>query len=285
MTATLRYVPAKSVIIKSQLPDTDYVVNPYLGCSFGCQYCYASFMSKRIGEKVDDWGKFVYVKENLLSLFSEELKALKQKQGTGTILFSSVTDPYQPIERRLLLMRKILEFCCSEKYQGRISILTKSPLVTRDIDILSQLNSVEVGVTITCVNNDTELLIKQMEHHAPSPNSRLLALKKLALEGIPTYAFVGPLFPHLFQEQQQLENIFKEISLTGTKEVYVEYLNIKPNVRNKILQSLSNASALYKFYAQLDTKKVMSLSYNQILSEILRKYGLNLRLNKFLSHK
>ena len=118
----MKYIPAKSIIIKSRLPDTDYVVNPYIGCSFGCSYCYASFMGKQVGESIGNWGSYVYVKQDCVEIFSKELFSFVKKGANSSILFSSVTDPYQPIESKFLLTKQMLEICVSYHYEGEISM-------------------------------------------------------------------------------------------------------------------------------------------------------------------
>src|SRR3989338_10259970 len=125
----IQVIKAKSILILSKLPDADYVVNPYIGCRFGCTYCYASFMGRFVGKKVSDWGEYVYPKINAPELLKKELKKLKDKGRGQEIFFSSVTDPYQGLEAKYQLTRKCLEELADFGFEGTLSILTKSDLV------------------------------------------------------------------------------------------------------------------------------------------------------------
>ena len=133
----------------------DYTLNPYSGCSFGCTYCYAAFFS-RTEEQRKNWGYWVQVKENALQLLVKfRTKSLRDK----TIYMSSVTDPYQPIERELNLTRGLLKELI-DFHQPRLVIQTRSPLVTRDIDLFKQFNVIQVNMTIT---TDSEKVRKVFE--------------------------------------------------------------------------------------------------------------------------
>jgi DNA repair photolyase len=282
MTNSLKYVPSKTIITKSKLPDTDYVVNPYIGCSFGCSYCYASFMGRRVDQSIKNWGNYVYVKENCVDLFTKELSRFIKNNNTGSILFSSVTDPYLPLEAKLLLTREMLTICASKAYKGKISILTKSPLVTRDSKIIKALQSKEVGLTISHVLKDE--LVQKMEKNAPSFSVRLRTLEKLNAQGINTYAFIGPLMPHFFDDTDQIEEIFRQISQIGTKEVFVEYLNITPYIKERIMYDVNVNSKFYKFYNQLNKKELSKEYLDAKIYSFIEKYSLKLRLNQTITH-
>jgi DNA repair photolyase len=134
----------------------------------------------------EKWGSFVDVKMNAPELLSKQLKRAQR----GTVMLSSVTDPYQPAEAKYKLTRKCLEALAL--YQFPVSILTKSPLVLRDMDIITDINDIEVGLTIT---TDNDKVRKIFEPDAPPISARIDALKKLHNEGISTYVFIGPLLP------------------------------------------------------------------------------------------
>jgi DNA repair photolyase len=142
-------IQAKSILTRSKLPDVDYVANPYVGCQFGCVYCYATFMGRFVGEPRDNWGQYVYIKVNAVELAREQLSRWGGKRRRSRILLSSVTDPYQGVEKRFRLARGILEALVESGYPGQVSVLTKSPLVLRDVDLLRQLPQAEVGLTVT----------------------------------------------------------------------------------------------------------------------------------------
>jgi len=186
MSVKIREVKVKSILTKTGIPGIDYCINPYVGCSHGCRYCYATFM-KRFTAHTEAWGSFVDVRINAPEVLQ---KQLTRKNRSGHIIISSVTDPYQWVEGKYKLTRQCLEVLLPYKFS--ISILTKSPLVLRDIDLFKKFGDIEVGVTIT---TDDEKIRKIFEPHAPPIGARINALKNLHDNGVKTYAFIGPVLP------------------------------------------------------------------------------------------
>jgi len=154
---------------------------------------------------------------------------------------SSVTDPYQPLERERRLTREILT-----RLRGRgfpTSILTKSSLVTRDIDILGEMQGCEVGLTVTTLDEDAR---KGFEPHASSSSERIAALKELRDAKIPTYAFIGPMLPYLAEDS--LSQLIGELGEVGVGYVLVDRLNTKYGNRASI------KATLLKFFPELVSK-------------------------------
>src|SRR5260370_12318223 len=172
----IQEIEAKSIITPSKLPEADYVVNPYTGCQFGCLFCYASFMGRFVNEPIDRWGDYVYAKINAVALFEKDIARLLKAVPAPSILMSSVTDPYQGAEKQYLLARGVLEILVRTQYPGLVSILTKSPLVLRDVDLLIQLPNPEVGLTVTTTDDK---ISRFLEVRAPSATSRLDTLRRL----------------------------------------------------------------------------------------------------------
>ncbi|HLP88881.1 MAG TPA: radical SAM protein [Nostocaceae cyanobacterium] len=169
-----------------------FTLNPYSGCSFGCEYCYARCFAPTI-EQQQDWGYWVKVKENAVSLIRRSLKAKSQNRRleTGdTIYMSSVTDPYQPIEHKLGLTRSILKELV--EIQPRLTIQTRSPIVVRDIDLFQQFQHIRVNFTITTDSEDIRL---RYEPHCPSIEARLRAAQQLAEAGVPIGISISPMLP------------------------------------------------------------------------------------------
>jgi DNA repair photolyase len=208
-------VQCKSILNKSKLPETDYCINPYTGCSHKCVYCYARFM-KRFSKNTGEWGSFVDVKENAREVLYRQLRSLKLK-GNERILIGSVTDAYQPIELKYQLTRKILQTLLPYKFY--ISILTKSYNVTRDIDILSRLSSCEVGLSINTLDEEFGKII---EPGASPIDKRIDALKMLKENGVKTYVFIGPIFPGFGNTGDVIERIGEYADL-----IMAEALNCK----------------------------------------------------------
>lgn len=227
---------AKSIITKSNIPDIDFVINPYIGCQHGCIYCYAEFMIRFTGHKGDKWGKFVDIK-------SYDFNRIKPEKYDGKrILLSSVTDPYIPLELRYENTRKILESLVGTK--AEISILTKSKFVTRDIDLFKKFDNLEVGISINTLDDDFAQFI---EKGASRPTERLKALKTVHNNGIKTYVFISPFFPKI----TDFKVIIKETS--GYTDSYMfENLNFRPHNVPRILKviedSYSNLLPVYEMF-------------------------------------
>ena len=130
----IKEIKVKDYLTKSNLPASDYVINPYVGCTHACKYCYASFMKRFTGHK-EEWGTFIDIKRCDKEI---DLKKLKGK----TVFMSSVTDCYNQFEEKYQLTRKILEQLIKAK--AKINISTKSKLVLRDIDLLKQIENITV---------------------------------------------------------------------------------------------------------------------------------------------
>jgi DNA repair photolyase len=168
----------------------DFSLNPYVGCAFGCSYCYVRRMQHGddAEEKSDTWGDWVKIKANALSLLQRSWRRLYGKK----ILIGSATDPYQPIERKTGLTRALLESLVMA-YPARIHILTRSPVVTRDIDVFARFgDALGVGVSIP---TDDDAVRKVFEPSAPSIPQRLAALEELHRAGVRTTVNIAPILP------------------------------------------------------------------------------------------
>jgi len=179
-----RYVQAKSALNRSGIVKGGWCLNPYGGCTHACRYCYAVFMKKFYRETAP-WGEFVIVKENVLGLLDREL----ERRRPSEVWLSSVTDCYQPIEARLRLTRGCVERLAARGFE--VSVLTKSPLVVRDLDVLVP-GKARVGITIT---TDRDEVARLFEERIAPPSKRIEALKALSDAGLETHAFVGPALP------------------------------------------------------------------------------------------
>jgi DNA repair photolyase len=182
---TPREIHARSILSKSGIPGIAYCINPYVGCAHACTYCYATFMRRFTGHR-EPWGAFLDVKINAAALLARQLKTARE----GTILMASVTDCYQPAEGRYRVTRSCLEVLTGSPLP--VEVLTKSPLILRDLDILKRIRRLEVGLTIT---TDDDAVGRIFEPGAPPVKARIKALERLHGEGISTYAFIGPVLP------------------------------------------------------------------------------------------
>lgn len=183
MTLIVQEIRAKTILSRSKI--YPYVVNPYTGCQHGCSYCYARFMKRVTGHK-EPWGEFVDVKVNAAELLREEIKKKKRAQ----VWVSGVCDPYQPLEARHRLTRSCLEILVREDWPVRVQ--TRSPLVTRDLDLLREAHDLEVGLSITTADDSVRRLF---EPRAPAIGERLRALEELHGAGVKTFVMIAPMLP------------------------------------------------------------------------------------------
>jgi len=228
--AKIYEVKARSVVHKTKIPGADWGINYYRGCTHGCIYCYLKFLCRWRKQK-EKWGEFVDVKIN-----APELIAKESKDKKGTAILCTGGDPYQPIDKKYKLTSKVLQ---NLNPNLKLSILTKSDLITRDIDLFKRFKNIELGLTITTLNEDIK---KVFEPFSPSSHARLEALKKLKQEGFYTYVFVGPIFPYL----TDLEEIFKEVSPFVDLFMF-EDLNLNP-CRKEVFE------AIRKNFPELENK-------------------------------
>src|SRR5262245_16295816 len=162
-----------------------WTCNPYVGCTFGCSYCYAAFLPQN-RRPVEDWGKWIVAKKNAAALAEKQAP----KVAGQAVYMSSVTDPYQPAERGLMLSRGILEALV--EHQPRLTIQTRGPLVARDIDVLRQFKSLRVNMSIP---TDSERVRAQFEPKAPPLEKRWQTLRELRDAGVPVGVCVTPTLP------------------------------------------------------------------------------------------
>ena len=191
----IKEIKVKTALSPSQLPGLDYALNPYRGCEHACVYCYAPSVIHWNNGK---WGENVEIKINLPRILSKELKFKKK----GVVGLGTVTDPYQPVEKKYEITRRSLELLLMHDFP--VCIQTKSSLVLRDIDILREFSRIEVGATLTTLD---EKVRKNLEHGAGSTAERLGALRTLRESGISTWVFLGPVMPYLTESEALIDTI------------------------------------------------------------------------------
>jgi DNA repair photolyase len=185
-----------TIIAHNDSPDVgfEFSINPYRGCEHGCIYCYARPFHEYLGLSAGlDFETKIMVKEDAPKLLREELSSPKWKPRV--IALSGVTDCYQPVERRLKLTRGCLEVLA--EFRNPVTIVTKNYLVTRDIDLLSELAHCQAAaVYISLTTLDTELR-KVLEPRTSPPGARLEAIRKLSKAGVPVGVLLAPVIPGL----------------------------------------------------------------------------------------
>ena len=243
-------IKAKEIFTKTKL-GADWVVNPYVGCGHQCLYCYARFMARWRPAEYGKWGAWVEAKVNAPVL-------VLGKEAKGWVFMSSICDAYQPIEKELKLTRRILE---NIDKNVKLSILTKSDLVLRDIDILKKFKNIEVGLTINSFTGKTKNLF---EPGAPTVEKRIIALQKLKEQRIATYAFVSPIIPGLIDLSDIINKTrnfvdyywFEFLNLRGAGKEFAEVLKINFPESYKVVSSV----ALYQEFINRTTDLINSFN-------------------------
>jgi DNA repair photolyase len=220
---------SRKVIARNTSPDIpfDRSINPYRGCEHGCIYCYARPTHAYLGLSPGlDFESKLFMKPDAPELLERELSA--RNYTPRFIAIGTNTDPYQPIERRHAIMRRILEVL--ERCGHPVGIVTKSNLVTRDIDILARMASrklVRVGISVTSLDAK---LARTMEPRAPTPSRRLEALRALSSAGIPTTVMVAPVIPAI--NDAEIERILEAAAACGAEAAGYVLLRLPLEVRD-----------------------------------------------------
>lgn len=233
-------------------------VNPYVGCAFGCTYCYARYAhryalqrgrdAERLGdalaavvEEMPPWLAFerrILVKRNLPDALARALRFGSERHTAlvrgETLLIGSATDPYQPAERRFRLTRQILEVL-AEHPGLRVVIITKSPLVTRDVAVLARIaRHSTLQVQVSLITTDRELA-RRIEPRAPTPESRLRAIERLARAGISVGVNCMPVLPGITDEPAALEELVRRVAAAGATRIGACALRLDRSARERYL--------------------------------------------------
>jgi len=220
---------AKSIITKNESPDLNFdrSINPYRGCEHGCSYCFARQTHAYLGHSAGiDFERELYAKVNGAELLKQELG--RKKYVAKPIAIGTNTDPYQPIERQRKLMRPILETLLETKHP--VTIVTKSALVVRDLDLLTELAKhklVHVALSVTTLDRK---LSRQLEPRASTPSKRLEAVELLSQSGIPTMVMAAPMIPAI--NDAELEKIIDAAAAQGAIAAGMIMLRLPGEVRN-----------------------------------------------------
>ena len=215
--------PAKSVLNRVVGMPFPWSINPYRGCYHGCVFCYARRTHTYLEDDgVSEWSSRIYVKVNAPAVLRTELA--KRSWKHENVAIGTVTDPYQPLEGRYRLTRGILE--ALRDYDTPAGIITRSPLVIRDIDILAQLASIAgVTVTISIATLDAQLA-REIEPTVAPPHQRLRAVAKLAQAGIRVNVALAPILPHITDSPENIESVVREARKAGANAIWHNTLHL-----------------------------------------------------------
>ena len=257
-----------------------YSINPYRGCEFGCRYCYARYTHEFM-ELRDPlaFERIIFLKQNVAWLLEQELRRI---DPADEIALGTATDPYQPIERRARITRSLLEVF-SRKSGYRLGIVTKSTLIERDLDLLTEIakhNALVVHITIT---TQDAALARMLEPRAPRPDLRFLTVKHLREAGIRAGILCCPLLPGITDSEEALDGIARRAAAVGASFLAANPLFLKPCSRPTYLSFVREhfPSLEADYHRRFDHADFATKSYRQQMAAILeracRRHGLGRR--------
>jgi DNA repair photolyase len=273
-------LPAKSLLnrcISGRGMPFTWTINPYRGCEFGCQYCYArythEFMELRDGREFE---QKIYVKQHTSDLLRRDLRRVKPGEG---IALGTATDPYQPAERRYEVTRGILEEFA--RHRGfELGIVTKSNLIVRDVDLLREVsrnNTLSIHMTITTLNAD---LARILEPRAPRPDLRLDAVRQLSEAGLSVGVSGSPVLPGITDSPADLEAVVRAAAAAGARHIFAGPLFLKPCSAAVFLPFLEQhfPQLVENYRARYRERSFLPPSYGkrigQLVASFRQKYGI-----------
>jgi len=230
---------SRSIIARNTSPDIpfDRSINPYRGCEHGCSYCFARPTHSYLGLSPGlDFESRLFAKPDAAALLETALR--NPRYECKPMAMGTNTDPYQPIEKDYQITRSVLEVLA--KFKHPVSIVTKSALITRDVDILSELaadNLVKVFVSVTSLDNR---LSRKMEPRASAPKRRLEAIRTLSVAGVPTGVMFAPTIPGL--NDHEMESVLTAAREAGAAQAGYILLRLPLEVKSLFYEWLSNAA-------------------------------------------
>lgn len=255
----IKRVQVRSILSKSNLPVCEYSVNPYVGCTHGCKYCYASFM-KRFTGHTEDWGSFLDVK------IWPEIKN-PEKYAGKELFIGSVTDPYLPQEAVYERTKALL---LQLKGSGaRLSIATKSDLILRDLELIRSFPEARVSWSVNTLEEDFQ---RDMDG-AVSIERRLAAMEAFHRAGVRTTCFISPIFPGITQAEEIISRAKEHCNL-----IWLENLNLRGSYKPVILNYIKEKyPQLLPLYQEIYSRK--NMAYWEALDLQLKKFTAGIGLD------
>ena len=271
-------------------------INPYIGCVFGCAYCYARDTHRwqleragadgaQVAGSLPPWLAFerrILVKQDAGARVREALRSARAPRPGDKLVIGTATDPYQPAERHQGITRGVLEALRDVRLLS-ITIITKSPLVTRDVDLLARLtvhNCVTVHISLITLNRE---LARRIEPRAPTPDSRLRAVRRLSEAGIDVGVNCMPVLPGITDKPQHLAELVKRVAEAGASHLAATSLRLKPSAKRRYLMLIRESfpELTNRYLAAYSEGPHIKDDYKTGLSEFMHKlcarHGLNTR--------
>lgn len=281
-------VTAKQTLnrVKEEKMPFDWSINPYRGCAHGCSFCYARAFQSFIGMGAEDeFQHHIFMKSNAAEALEAQLAGVARKfrhdieavrRHIGHVTIGTATDPYQPIESKAELTRKCLKLLA--KYRISTSITTRSPLVLRDLDILTQMDQVSVNISINTLDAD---VIHKLEPASPHPAKRMETVRRLSEHGIRTGIFAAPVLPYLTDGEESLNKLLLAAKESGADFAMISLLRLSRDVKDWYMQTLKHQfpevvpsyRQLYKGSAYAEESYVAS--FKVLADRLLAKYDLS----------
>ena len=268
-------LPARGIVNSPESTGMGFwSINPYVGCEFGCTYCYARYAHRYVVERAwaddritaqdfADLGSpaglepfehriFVKARNTVLAALDRDLALVRRRtirDGMQSLVVGTATDPYQPAERQYQITRAILGRLCDERGL-HIGVITKSPLVIRDIDLLGRLADRHlVSIYVSLVSTDPAV-IDRFEARSPLPHTRLRALGRLAAAGLRAGLIVAPILPGITDSSEQIRALMRAGKMAGARFVFPSTLRMYSAIRSRFLpvveQHASHLAARYR---------------------------------------
>jgi DNA repair photolyase len=277
MRVEYREEPCRSALNRVKGMTFGWSLNPYMGCAHRCTFCYVRAYELRADRPADDrYGRSIRVKLNVAEVLRAELA--RPSWARDTVAIGAATDPYQPAEGRYRLTRACLE--ALRDAANPFSLITRSPLVVRDLDVLVEAAArAEVGIVFSVPTLD-EKVWRLTEPGTPPPHRRLEALTRLVEAGVNASVGMAPILPGISDAPGQLERVVRAARVAGATGVWANLLYLKPGTREHFLEALAHDwpeelgryERLYGSRAYLPRDEVEPV--RKTVAELRRRHGI-----------
>ena len=265
-----RLEPCRTALTAVRGMPFKWSLNPYMGCAHRCTFCYVRHFEQRADRpSSDEYGRSIRVKTNVVEVLRRELGRRSWKRDEVSL--GSATDPYQPAEGRFRLTRACigeLAAACTP-----FSIVTRGPLVVRDIDVLREASSV-VGVSVyVSIPTLDDRVWRTTEPGTAPPSSRLEAVRRLAEAGIEVGVGIAPILPGLSDRPEQLETVVREARAAGAGSIWASVVHLRPGVREHFIEALGNdwPDEVARYEALFSSRAYLPAALSTPISEPVRR--------------
>ena len=270
MRVEYRIEPCRSALTQVKGMPFRWSLNPYMGCAHRCTFCYVRHFEQRADRPADDrYGRSIRVKPNVAEVLRRELA--RPSWGRDEVALGTATDPYQPAEGRFRLTRACLEEL--DAAWTPYSIVTRGPLVVRDIDVLQQASAragVQVFFSLPTLD---ERVWRTTEPGTAPPASRLEAIRRLAAAGVEVGVGMAPILPGLSDDPRQLEAVVRAARAAGARGIWASVVHLRPGVREHFLEALARdwPEEVARYEALFATRAYLSAATTKPILEPVRR--------------